>query len=74
MLDQVNARKLSTTTVSGQLRRMKVGEKREFSRDIPEITLRNNCSKLKKAGDGEWTVAKKYAGGRKVRFEVERIR
>ena len=49
-------RKYSVSTISGRLRLMKIGEQAEFSPMTNEITLRGNCSKLKKAGDGEWFV------------------
>jgi hypothetical protein len=67
-------RKLSVSTISGRLRLMKVGEKTEFSPLTNEITLRGNCSRLKKDGDGEWCVIKMLDKGKVARYDVVRIR
>lgn len=67
-------RKLSISTISGRLRLMKVGEKQEFSPMTNEITLRGNCSRLKKDGDGEWCVIKMFEGGKVARYDVVRLR
>lgn len=70
----VTERKLSQSTISGRLRLMQVGEKQEFSPVINEITLRGNCSRLKKAGDGEWCVIKRLEGNAVARYEVIRLK
>ena len=67
-------RKLSYSTISGRLRLMKVGEKVEFSPMTNEITLRGNCSRLKKEGDGEWSVIKIFKGAMVARYEVVRLK
>lgn len=67
-------RKLSYSTISGQLRLMKIGEKMEFSPMTNEITLRGNCSRLKKDGDGEWSVIKIFKGNTVARYEVVRLK
>lgn len=67
-------RKLSVSTISGRLRLMKVGEKQEFSPMTNEITLRGNCSRLKKDGDGEWCVIKILEDCRVTGYEVVRLR
>lgn len=53
---------------------MKVGERQEFSPMTNEITLRGNCSRLKKDGDGEWAVIKMLEDCRVKGYEVVRLR
>lgn len=67
-------RKYSVSTISGRLRLMKIGEQAEFSPMTNEITLRGNCSRLKKDGDGEWFVGKQFEGGKVARYVVVRLR
>lgn len=67
-------RKLSVSTISGRLRLMKVGEMQEFSPMTNEITLRNNCSRLKKDGDGEWCVFKQLEECMVKSYQVVRLR
>lgn len=67
-------RKYSVSTISGRLRLMKVGEKTQFSPMTNEITLRGNCSRLKKDGDGEWCVIKMLDKGKVARYDVVRLK
>ena len=53
---------------------MKVGEMQEFSPMTNEITLRNNCSRLKKDGDGEWCVIKQLEECMVKSYQVVRLR
>ena len=71
---EAQSRKLSFSPISGRLRLMKVGERQEFSPLTNEITLRNNCSRLKKDGDGEWAVIKVLDGAVCSRYDVVRMK
>lgn len=52
-----------TYNATGYLRIMEIGQVVLLHPKTNEATIRNACSRLKKAGVGEWTCEKKFIKG-----------